>query len=77
VLEVVDENEELPSDPKVKKFGNKHSRPISVRFEYTSDKDRVLDDLTEFLYKNAKLMKFSENTQNDCWKCILKAIINV
>lgn len=65
----------MPPDPKVRMYGRPPCRPIPVRHEYTTDPANILNDLTEFVFKNAKLMEFSEDKQ-DYWKTILSAVLS-
>lgn len=73
-LEVVDEAQELPPDPNVKIFGRPPCRQIPVRFSYESEPENLLKQLTEFIYKHAKTINFSEEPP-DYWLAIFKAVL--
>ena len=46
-----------------------------MRKDYTSQPTDILNDLTEFIFKHAKLMDFSEEVP-DYWKTILAALFS-
>jgi hypothetical protein len=46
-----------------------------VKHEYTTEPTNILNDLTEFIFKHAKLMDFSEEQPN-YWKTIVSAILS-
>ena len=56
----VDERFEISGDPKIKIFGRAPGRLIPVRFEYNPEPTELLEDLTEFIFKHAKLMDYSD-----------------
>lgn len=74
-LDSVDEQLELPPDPKIRVYGRAPARQIRVRQEYTTDPTSILNDLAEFVFKNAKLMDFNDE-KPDYWKTILSAILS-
>ena len=74
-LQPVDEGTELPPDPKTKIFGRAPGPLIPVRFDCFSEPEDLLADLTEFIFKHAKLMEFGDN-RPDFWKVILSAVLS-
>lgn len=58
-------------------FGQR-ARPVKVRLEFVRNQEKVLRALTEFLYKNAKLIRFDERKlqADDCWRSIFRAILD-
>lgn len=74
-LEEVDEQQELPPDPKVKLFGRQPGPIIKVRFDYTPEPTQLLQDLTEFIFKHAKMMEF-DTAPPDYWKTIVSAVLS-
>jgi hypothetical protein len=62
-------------DPQIKVFGRYPGKPVSVRMAHTKDSSDLLRDLTEFVYKNAKLMEFSAEKPN-LWNTILTAVLS-
>lgn len=74
-LQPVDEGNELPPDPKTKIFGRAPGPLIPVKFDFYSEPEDLLADLTEFIFKHAKLMEFGDN-RPDFWKVILSAVLS-
>ena len=52
-------------------------RPVSVELKFDPDPEVMITALTEFIYKNAKLMEFTDGKQEkNLWECIFKAVLN-
>ena len=65
----------MPPDPKVRVYGRDPYPKVYVRKDYTNEPTDILNDLTEFIFKHAKLMDFSEEVP-DYWKTILSALFS-
>jgi hypothetical protein len=61
-------------DVNVKIFGRPPCPLISVKFEYLKEPNDLLSQLTEFIYKHAKTIDFS-NEPPDYWLAIFKAVL--
>lgn len=68
-----------PVEPNVKVFADSpRYRPVSVSLTFDPDPEVMIASLTEFIYKNAKLMDFSdEQKDKSLWKGIFKAVLNL
>lgn len=71
---MVDEAIELPPDPKIKAFGRRN-KVIKVRLEYITEPTELLQDLTEFIYKNAPLIDYDDEPAN-LWLTLLSAVLS-
>ena len=71
----VNEKDEFGPDPKIRKFGRHPAKPIYVKLGYTPEPTEILHDLTEFIYKHAKMMEFSTEPP-DYWKTIVAAVLS-
>ena len=60
----------------VKIFGRPPCPLISVKFEYLKEPNDLLSQLTEFIYKHAKTIDFS-NEPPDYWLAIFKAVLAI
>lgn len=75
-LEMVDEDKELPPDPKARYFGRPPLAPfVKVRLDYEPEPTKLLRDLTGFIYQNEKFIEYTEGPK-DLWESISKAVIS-